>query len=133
MTDSTAPQFRQPYGPATASVRRFLVQFAALDLEAHSGVLSRFDTVRHLHDFTVADRILGQTIERSGREDARDAVAGPLLQLVRLAEDADDLDPIAEPALAALLALIVSDLLGASTFATLYMPFEQAIPLATVL
>jgi len=132
MTDSTPLQFRQPYGPTTPAVRRFLVQLAALDSDAHGDVLSRFETVRNSHGFAAADGILGQTIERSGREDARDAVAGPLLQLVRFSDEADDLDPIAEPALAALLALIVCDLLAESTFATLYMPFERAIPLATV-
>lgn len=113
-------------------MRRFLVQLAALESDTHRDVLSRFDSVRHSHDFAVADQTLGQTLERSGREDARDAVAGPLLQLVRLTDETDDLDAIAEPALAALLALIVSDLLAESTVATLYMPFAQAIPLATI-
>lgn len=130
MTDSTVPQFRQPYGPATAAVRRFLVQLAALDGAAHADVIARFATVCPSREFSAADRVLGETIERSGRNEAREAVAGPLLQLVRIA---DDLDPIAEPALAALLALIVSDLLAESTLRTLYKPFEHAIPLDTVL
>ena len=80
--------------------------------------------------------LLGETIERSGRTDARDALAGPLLQLVRhprdTGADVDDgleaLDPIAEPALAALLAILVDDLLPAEPRALLYAPFQFVIP-----
>ena len=40
----------------------------------------------------------------------------------------DAIDPIAEPALAALLALAVRDLLEPRVLATLYEPFAEAIP-----
>lgn len=143
MKDSSGHDKRTPYGPATDAVRNFLVQLAGLDSEAHDGVVARFDALHQERVYVAADVTLGQTLERSGRNDARDAVAGPLLQLVRI-EQADDpavdsrslehaLDPIAEPALAAVLALIVSDLLPTATLATLYSPFEPIIPLVSVL
>ena len=78
-------------------------------------------------EFEIADASLGDLLERSGRVDARDAVAGPLLQLVR-GETDDDLDPVAEAALAALLALMMRDLLAPADFDTLYSAFMLAIP-----
>ncbi len=143
-----------PYGPATPLVRRFFVQLAALDLVAHDAVVERFAAIAPTRAFAAADAVLSEAIERSGRSDARDALAGPLMQLVRerepdatagdaaatipatggtTAEATDDdaiaLDPIAEPALAALLAVLVHDLVPAATFTTLYAAFEPAIPL----
>ncbi len=143
MKDSSGHDKRTPYGPATDAVRNFLVQLAGLDGEAHDGVVARFHDLHQERPYVAADVTLGETLERSGRNDARDAVAGPLLQLVRIEEAenpvvgnqslAHALDPIAEPALAAVLALIVSDLLPAATLATLYAPFEPIIPLGLVL
>jgi len=139
----------------TAEVRRFLVQLAALELDAHDTVVQRFAEIVQARSFAVADETVGNVIERSGRTDARDALAGPLLQLVRLHEPAEELstqhetsdaaeqmrrdtsasdaapvllDPIAEPALAALLALLVRDLLSSETFDALYAPFREIIP-----
>lgn len=147
-----------PYGPATAPIRRFFVALAALEIEPHDAVVRRFASQSESSAFLAADATLGEIIERSGRTDARDALFGPLLQLVRdrdvaeqaVAEDAvadeavaDEavaeantpvpLDPIAEPALAALMALLVHDLLSAATLATLYAAFAEAIPLDSVL
>ncbi len=142
MTDSGAPAGvgAMPYGPETAVVRRFLVRLAALDLPAHDAVVDRFSTLSLAPAFGAADLSLGEAIERSGRADARDALAGPLLQLVRdrdaeQPEDAERvaLDPIAEPALAALLALLVRDLLSAETLAVLYAPFADVISLNSLL
>ncbi len=139
-----------PYGPATAAIRRFLVALAALDLEAHDAVVERFAALSRSAGFSAADALLGEIIERSGRVDARDALSGPLLQLVRdrdgsgtePAKDPEDpkdpdapvaLDPIAEPALAALMALLVQDLLPTGTAEILYGAFAAAIPLDSVL
>ncbi len=132
-----------PYGPATAPIRRFFVALAALEIELHDAVVRRFAAESASGVFLAADATLGETIERSGRTDARDALFGPLLQLVRdrdVAEEAVtetdswlELDPIAEPALAALMALLVHDLLPAPTLATLYAAFADAIPLDSVL
>lgn len=128
------------YGPQTPAIRRFLVRLAALPSDARSTVVQRYREQELLADFHAADATVGETIERSGRTDARDALGGPLVQIVQLPRDApsrdladdDDLsgmlDPIAEPALAALLALLVRDLLPAAQFAVLYQPFAEAIP-----
>ncbi len=132
-----------PYGPATASVRRFLVQLAALDLNAHDTVVARFNACLPTRPFHAAELELGEVVERSGRADARDALAGPLMQLVRQRDtdldaatpndaetspNAIPLDPIAEPALSALLALLVRDLLPSASFNILYSAFDEVIP-----
>ncbi len=136
----------QPYGPATPSIRRFLVQLAALGPVARAGVVRVFELAESTPAYRLADAAVGETIERSARTDARDALGGPLLALMRRTgggnashttgaddeTDADalhDLDPLAEPALAALLALLVRDLISAEQFAALYAPFAEAIPL----
>ena len=132
MSESSASA---PYGPATPRVRRFLVQLAGLGAELRREVVARHDALAPTSAYAAAEALLGETIERSGRTDARDALAGPLLQLVRRAPDLalaaeglDALDPIAEPALAALLAIVVADLLPADQAALLYAPFESAMP-----
>ncbi|MCC6242485.1 MAG: hypothetical protein IT353_06565 [Gemmatimonadaceae bacterium] len=126
-----------PYGPATVDVRRFLVRLAGLGASARADVVARYAEVCDTPAFIAAEATLGETIARAGRTDARDALGGPLLQLVQRAPrtelpaseiDIDALDPIAEPALAALLALMVRDLLSAECAATLYAPFADVIP-----
>ena len=126
-----------PYGPATPSIRRFLVQLAGLDAATHAAVTAKFASLSTSQAFAAADAALADTIERSGRSQERDALAGPLLQMTRRAsgmlpadgtEQPHDLDPIAEPALAALLALLVADVIPPRHFAVLYSAFEDAIP-----
>jgi hypothetical protein len=130
---------REPYGPQTAAVRRFLVQFAGLGAAARAEVMASHRAVVDRREYVAAESLIGETIARAGRTDARDALAGPLLQLVRTADEAaanDDalsmLDPIAEPALAAMLALLVADLVPETAFAELYRPFESVISLSRV-
>ena len=136
MTDSRGTS--APYGPATPRVRRFLVQLAGLGAEPRREVVARHDAMAPTSAYAAAEASLGETIERSGRTDARDALAGPLLQLVRRPHsvDSDDgldaLDPIAEPALAALLAILVNDLLPSEQRALLYAPFESVMPFETL-
>jgi hypothetical protein len=146
MSDSTpplsesaaaGPPSRDPYGPQTTAIRRFLVQFAGLGADARAEVMRRHHAAVDSREYVAAESLVGETIARAGRTDARDALAGPLLQLVRTAQTAapdDDvlsmLDPIAEPALAALLALLVADLVPPATLAVLYQPFGSVIPLA---
>lgn len=134
-----------PYGPATPEIRRFLVQLAALGASARAQVVERFERAAVTSVFSSADAAVGETIERSARTDARDALGGPLMALMRRTdrpgpgsgtvtdgESGDDaldaLDPIAEPALAALLALLVRDLISNEQFTTLYAPFADTIP-----
>ena len=128
-----------PYGPATAVIRKFLVQLAALDRAPHDDIISSYATLASTSRFDSADQQLSEAIARSGRTDARDALFGPFLQLMREREadgDASEemvLDPIAESALAALMSLLVHDLLPHDVLATLYAPYEPWIPLATIL
>ena len=144
MTSPEAPDSRPvagaPYGPATPAIRRFLVQLATLDAASRDAVVARFDAASRSRPFALADAALAETIERSGRSDAQEALAGPLLQMARRSGDraqgdtlppegdVPDLEAFAEPALAALLALLVRDLLSPAHFRVLYGPFDETIP-----
>lgn len=154
------PQRRSPYGPATSLVRRFLVQLADLDCGLHADAVSNYQSESSTKRWQRAELVLAAVMKRSGRDDAREALSGPLLQLLRLPEDeipaelpgdseqqaqgdgpessgVDSaiaaLDPIAEPALAAVLAVMVHDLLDEESFSTLYSPLARAIPFETLL
>jgi hypothetical protein len=136
-----------PYGPNTAMIRRFLVRLAGLGTSDRAAVLQRYTTLCGSRAWDIAETAMATSIERSGREPQRDAMSGPLLQLVRTpAHDEGDrdpapgddnplasLDPVAEPALAALLALLVQDLLSAEQVQTLYAPFADAVPMGELL
>ncbi|QJR34658.1 hypothetical protein [Gemmatimonas groenlandica] len=130
---STVPSL--PYGPQTPAVRGFLVRLAGLGAADRAGVVARYATIAVTTEYEAADARLGEVITRSGREDARDALSGPLLQLVkRPVQDAAagediELEPIAEPALAALLALMTRDLLDETTVRLLTEAFSNTIPL----
>lgn len=126
----------QPYGPNTAGVRRFLVQLAGLGKDDRGLVVERYTQVSATLTWRAAEQQLATAIERSGREPQRDALTGPLLQLVRPVNapapaTEDDalalLDPVAEPALAALLALMVEELLPPDAVETLCAPFAGVI------
>ena len=125
----------QPYGPQTAAIRGFLVRLAGLGTTDRAAVVARYETIALTRDYEAADTRLGDVIKRSGREEARDALSGPLLQLMkRPVPDASTaaeiaLEPIAEPALAALLALMVRDLLDDATVRLLTDAFTDTIPL----
>ncbi len=154
------PNRQSPYGPATSLVRRFLVQLADLDCGLHAAAVRNYQTESGTKRWQRAELVLAAVVERSGRDDAREALSGPLLQLLRIPEDempADvsgdsqqkkqdgkpetsavdsliaTLDPIAEPALAAVLAVMVHDLLDEESFNTLYSPLAQAIPFETLM
>ena len=131
----------QPYGPATPAVRRFLVRLAALGPSEREQVVTRHAAESLTRPWHHAENALGTLIERSGRSNAQEAVSGPLLQLVRRhdapppsseAEALQALDPLAEPALAALLALMMQDLMTPHDFTTLYAPFAELIPVSTL-
>jgi hypothetical protein len=122
-------------------VRRFLQRFAALRPAEWDEAARRYTDQQGTAALAAADRALGQTVERAGRTAERDAVVGPLVQLVRdappgPARDAPDdpglalLPPVAEAALAALLALVVRDVLPPRAFDTLYAPFAALVPVA---
>lgn len=129
-----------PYGPNTPAVRRFLQRFAALRAADWERAAHRYTEQAGTAAFAAADRALAQAVERTGRAAERDAVVGPLVQLVRDAplaprgasSDDDDgltlLPPVAEAALAALLALVVRDVLPERAFEALYAPFAELVP-----
>ena len=129
---------QMPYGPNTPAVRRFLVDFAGLSQSDRAEVVARYTTLSADSAWQLAERELGRVIVASGRESAQQALAGPLLQLVRrasthnnaeLTDDADvELDDVAEAALAALLALLAQDLLSAEHRRTLLSPFLFTLP-----
>ena len=120
---------RLPYGPNTHSVRQFLVRLAALGTVQRGEVVTAYAALAESASWLRADARLGRAIQSSGRGDVEQTLAGPLLQLVTSREaEGGSLDAIAEPALAALLAIVVADLLSEADFATLYRPFAQIIP-----
>lgn len=128
-----------PYGPQSAAVRRFLVQFAGLSADDRARVVAAHAVQSETRAWMSAERRLAETVARSDREGFRDALSGPLLQLVRRpnaepptteAEALDALDPVAEPALAALLALLVQDLLPPDVVRTLGGPFDDVLPIS---
>jgi hypothetical protein len=128
-----------PYGPQTLEIRRFLQRLAALAPAEWAAVAAEYEALQRGPRFAGADRALSAAVSATQREPQRDAVLGPLLQLVAEprpeGEGPDEpppLAPVAEAALAAVLALLVRDVLGASAFATLYAPFAERIPLATL-
>jgi hypothetical protein len=118
---------RLPYGPNTAAVRRFLQRFAALDARQWDAAAATFAALEPTPRFRAADRALGLSVERTGRTAERDAVVGPLLQIARAPEGSDEPPPVAAAALAALLALVMRDVLDEGTFATLYAPFADLV------
>jgi hypothetical protein len=135
MTSDPKGQKSSIYGPSTPQIRRFLMHLASLGAGARSDIADRYRVIRDSQAFVTAELAIGLAIEQGGRVDARDAVAGPLLQLVRKVEEpvpTDEplalLDPVAEPALAAVLALLVADLVSADHSQTLYAPFEPFLP-----
>jgi hypothetical protein len=131
----------QPYGPNTAAIRAFLVRFAGLGAHDRAAVVAQYAARVHGRVYHAAESALATAIERSGREPLQQALSGPLLQLVRRADAPqttepteetalDGLDPVAEPALAALLALLVRDLLDDAHMEQLYGAFSSVIGLS---
>lgn len=121
---------QQPYGPQTAEIRSFLRRLAELERPQRDEAVARWAAQTGTPTFVRADRQLGEVLIRAGREAERDAAAGPLLQMMQRADgntERDTLDPVAEPALAALMALLVRDLLPADTFATLTAPLHDLV------
>lgn len=132
-----APPPATPYGPQTPQIRRFLQRLAALGPDEWARAAAAHEAQQRTPRFRGADRALSAAVAAAQREAERDAALGPLVGLVRrdaaVAADvpeADDaaLDPVAEAALAAVLALLVRDVLSPTAFATLYAPFAALIP-----
>jgi hypothetical protein len=137
----TVPRPTQPYGPNTPAVRRFLQRLAgkpAADCVAAARV---YLSLQGTPTLRAADRSLGDALESSDRTEARDAVVGPIVQLMnghaeRLAAEPSfagvTVDDLAETALAAALALIVGDIIAADALEVLYRPFASLIPIEEI-
>ena len=124
-----------PYGPSTALIRRFFVRLAALGATEREAVVKRYSTESTTPKWQRAELQLGMAVSQANREDSQQALAGPLLQIVSTNDnqsgDEPKLHPIAEPALAALLALLVYDVAPALV-ETLYSPFADIIPFESI-
>lgn len=133
-----------PYGPQTPAIRHFLVRLAGLSRHDRARAVEAYVAHSATAAFQRAEATLATVMERSGREEARDAVSGPFLQLVQRPDrptpgdtlqpdddttPLDGLEPIAEPALAALMALLVRDLLPPEDFANLVAPIATVLDL----
>jgi hypothetical protein len=127
---------RWPYGPNTAAVRRFLQRLAALAPDEWAAATQAFSVAEGTPAFRRADRALAAAVPAAGREAERDAALRPLTQLLRAGDDAAgpggpgaDFDPIAPAAVAAVLGLVMRDVLAQDAFETLYGPFRELIPI----
>ncbi len=129
-------QTAQPYGPQTPLVRAFLQKLAAQPALVWLAAARRYEAIAATPAGRQADRGLGGAIQRSAREEARDALIGPILQMAKRAADSAALDSsdsqeverLAEPALAAALALVVADRIGEAQRELLTSAFGPAIP-----
>ena len=137
----TGPRASQQYGPNTPAVRRFLQRLAGKPAADCIAAARIYLSLQGSPEFSAADRTLGRALETSGRTDARDAVVGPLVQLMsghaeRLEAAADGsgitTDDMAESALAAALGLIVGDVIPAGTLEVLYRPYAELIRLEDI-
>jgi hypothetical protein len=125
-----------PYGPNSAAIRRFLVQLAGLGVADRARVVMAYGLQSTGRPWMAAEQAMAEAITRGDREGYRDALSGPLMQLVRIPGSAEPitdeealatLEPIAEPALAALLALVVGDLIPEEALTTLLAPFAGVV------
>ncbi len=130
----TGGEAQQPYGPNTRAVRRFLQRLAAEPAGTCVAAAKSYRTLLRNPAMIVADRRLGEAIESAKREPARDAVVGPLVQLIHSygtsfeGADVITIDDAAEAALGAALALVARDLIPPESFEILYRPFADVIP-----
>ena len=132
------PRATLPYGPNTAAVRRFLQRLAGKPASDCITAARTYLALQGTPELATADRALGHALESSGRTDARDAVVGPIIQLMSGHAEKLDLsgvpgemtvEDLAEAALAAALGLIVGDVIPAQMLEILYRPFAEIIPL----
>ena len=137
----TGPASSLPYGPNTAAVRRFLQRLAGKSAADCVAFARAYVALRGTPRFAEADIALGHAIESSDRTGPRDAVVGPIVQLMgghaeRLMNEPEladvTVDDMAECALAAALGLIVGDIIAGDALELLYRPFADAIPIAEV-
>jgi hypothetical protein len=109
------------------------VRLAGLGTTERAKIANRYEQLSTTTQWMTTEAELGNAMSGSGRLDVQEALSGPLMQLVSSrggSSDEPELDPVAEPALAAILALAVEDMLSPEQVHILYEPFTDAIPLA---
>jgi hypothetical protein len=130
-----------PYGPNTSIVRRFLQRLAGKPASDCAAAARLYLSLQGTPALIAADRALGHALEGSARTDARDAVVGPIIQLMnghaaRLENDPAlsgvSLDDMAEAALAAVLGLMVGDIIASDALEVLYRPYAGIIPIEEI-
>jgi hypothetical protein len=130
-----------PYGPNTPVVRRFLQRLAGKPATDCAAAARVYLSLQGTPPLIAADRAVAKAIEETDRIDARDAVVGPIIQLMnghaaRLESDpvlaGTNLDDMAEAALAAALGLIVGDAIAADALEVLYRPYAELIPIEDI-
>ena len=122
-----------PYGPLTPLIREFLQRLSGQPPMAWLAAARRYTALAATPAGRQADLALGAAITATAREEARDALVGPIVQLASRAASqaavADDaVQSLAEPALAAALALLVADRLDPAQRTVLTSAFAAAIP-----
>ena len=134
----TSPAGALPYGPETPRVRGFLQRLAQQPSVVWLAAARRYAAVAGTEEGRRADQALAEAIRRTGRDSERDALVGPVVQLAARAAagspvgagDAEQVERLAEPALAAALALVVGDVLDPAVGAPLLAPFADLVPAA---
>ncbi len=130
-----------PYGPNTAIVRRFLQRLAGKPATDCAAAARVYLSLQGTPPLIAADRAVAKAIEETDRTEARDAVVGPIIQLMnghaaRVESDPAlagvNLDDMAEAALAAALGLIVGDVIAADALEVLYRPYAEMIPIEDI-
>jgi hypothetical protein len=117
-------------------VRHFLQRLAAQPPVVWLAAAGHYARAREAPAHRRAEHALAAAVAALQREAQRDALVGPVVQLARRAAglspgqpDDAEVERLAEPALAATLALLVSDTLPRAHVAQLYGAFDGVIPL----
>ena len=138
-TSHPSPDPIGPYGPNTPAIRAFLQRLATQPAVVWLAAARRHAMAAGSDDARTADRALAAAITRTGRVEPRDALVGPVLQMARRAaglggldaDDAEAVEGLAEPALAAALALVVADVLDARHQAQLTASYASLLTAPT--
>ena len=122
-----------PYGPRTPAVRRFLERLARLTPGEWAAAAGAYAAGWREAASARADAALADAITRTGREQARDQLVGPVLQMARVVAapmrhpSPPDEEALAEAALAAALAVLARDALPPDAYDRLVAPFAAAV------
>jgi len=131
------------YGPNTALVERYLDRLQALEFDHLTQVVTAWrDALRRTDAWYAAEDAVGDAIAALRRHDEQWRLQGRLYEIFRRSKWFRDGHPASEVsgteaasqylASTAAFALLVADRLTRAQLATLYTPFNTAIPLASL-